>query len=326
MLSPFRIRSGFLTLEVGCLAYYQRRKIHNQESPSCTACDRLKTIVSYEPFVVDSSLQPLSKQQRQVLMTWPEAYRCFLVWCDIFDAMARRSMPMLAIVYRERLQLSVENSDTGILDTLDLWRETGCDSAVAYLISEIAVLECQVRAAGMDRSRLILAQTQLANLLDWSESKCDLAPISVYGRTTTAFRIAAKIYLCNLVPRHDRFRQTQQLIESLTGVLQGVHAGPTAYDLNLIWVYLAGGSYATPMSSFRAYFYSRLDHHRKAGDKSTLQVMERVESVLSEVWGQKDQAQTHVPGYRGDWRDVVEKHEWDLMADLTLCVPFRVVE
>ncbi|KAF4461995.1 transcriptional regulatory Pro-1 [Fusarium albosuccineum] len=176
----------------------------------------------------------------------------------------------------------------------------------------------------MEHSRLILAQNQLENLLDWFEQRCVLAPASLHGRITAAFRIAARIYLYGLASGHDRFSKTQELSEELTGVLRSINTDPKAYDHNLVWVYLVGGANCTRTSSFRKYFDSRLDRYRRARGQSTYQSMKRIATILEEVWQQKDNAQDLSVKDSEDWRDVMSRNGWVFLTHLVAVEPLQV--
>ncbi|KAM5380452.1 hypothetical protein ACJA88_004781 [Fusarium oxysporum] len=147
-----------------------------------------------------------------------------------------------------------------------------------------------------------------------------LSPKQLSKNMTMAFRIAARIFLCSLVPGFNpRQPSPMGLVEKLTTVLQHIPSGPNGFDRNLAWVYLIGGSISVPGSSFRAFFEDRL---AQLGDSARFGTMGRVATLLHEVWVQNDSlsgvstpgsttseaAQLHI-----HWRDVMESKGWDFL-------------
>jgi len=103
---------------------------------------------------------------------------------------------------------------------------------------------------------------------------------------TAAYRLAARIYLCSLIPG---FHPTQgsciQLVDKLVAVLRQIPAGPTGFDRSLSWVYLIGGSVALAGSPFRAFFEERV---ALMGDLANIGSFGRVVALLREVWAEQD--------------------------------------
>jgi hypothetical protein len=138
-------------------------------------------------------------------------------------------------------------------------------------------------------------------------------PKQLSKNMTAAFRLAARIYLCSLVPG---FTPSQAscvgLVEKLTRVLEFVPHGTYGFDRSLVWVYLIGGSVSTASSSFRSFFQERLV---EMGDLADLGNFGRVATVLQEVWSHVDGRLSPGGGeaHYVSWRDVMVSKGWDFL-------------
>jgi hypothetical protein len=199
-----------------------------------------------------------------------------------------------------------------------------------YLISEIACLE-SLKNDGMDDFTLCQHVSALGEQLTITEmnenslkmpfnANESLSPKQLSKNMTSAFRLAARIYLCSLVPgfTHNQVSPVG-LVEKLTHVLQHIPSGPSGFDRNLVWVYLIGGSVSLPGSSFRAFFEDRL---AQLGDLANFGSIGRVANVLHEVWLQNDSLSgASTPGSTASdsvqphihWRDVMQMKGWDFL-------------
>ncbi|KAF6835169.1 hypothetical protein CMUS01_05870 [Colletotrichum musicola] len=247
-------------------------------------------------------------------------------WIDILGATMQANAPTFAHTYREK-HLSA-NPSLGLRELM------GCEDRVMYLISEIACLE-NLKASGMDDITLcqhVHALGEQINLTEMGEpapkmpynSNGSLSPKQLSKNITAAFRLAARIYLCSLVPGFNPAQPScVGLVEKLTNVLQLIPSGPGGFDRSLVWVYLIGGSVSLPESSFRALFDDRV---AQLGDVSDYGSFGRVASLLSEVWTQTgaikrsgspaaSPGSTHgteaVPYIH--WRDVMQMKGWDFL-------------
>ncbi|POS88212.1 hypothetical protein EPUL_000801 [Erysiphe pulchra] len=236
-------------------------------------------------------------------------------WIDILGATMLGRAPIFAHTYRER-HLSETNSSMGLQNLM------GCDDHVLYLISEIACLEA-LKNGGMGEFELCHHVEQLGYQISLTEdgdagsSVCfntfgELLPEKMSRNVTDAFRIAARIYLCSLVPGFKIIDdKIMALINKLTYLLAFIPSGPTGFDRSLVWVYLIVGSATTVESPFRAVLSERL---LALGDQATFGCLGRVSCILKEVWSQIDDCvyENGPIGYIS-WRDVMHSLGWDYL-------------
>jgi hypothetical protein len=240
-------------------------------------------------------------------------------WIDILGSTMIGRAPTFAHTYREK-HLSTTNSSLGLRELM------GCEDRVMYLISEIACLEA-LKKDGMDDIQLcqhVHALGDQIGLTEMGESGPKipynthgvLSPKQLSKNMTAAFRIAARIYLCSLVPG---FSPSQAscfgLVAKLTQTLEFIPSGPLGFDRSLVWVYLIGGSVSTAGSSFRTLFDERL---AALGDMANIGSFGRVACLLGEVWQLQDAGVTTPGGTVGEstyvsWRDVMVSKGWDFL-------------
>lgn len=244
-------------------------------------------------------------------------------WIDILGATMQGRSPTFAHTYREK-HLSQVNPHLGLRELM------GCDDRVMYLVSEIACLE-SLKKDGMDDFTLCQHVSALGEQLTLTEinetgpkmpfnANGSLSPKQLSKNITSAFRLAARIYLCSLVPGFNPSQQSAQALgEKLTHVLQHIPSGPNGFDRSLIWVYLIGGSISLPGSTFRRFFQDRL---AQLGEQASLGSFGRVASLLHEVWLQNDNlSAASTPGSTASetaqphihWRDVMQMKGWDFL-------------
>jgi hypothetical protein len=237
-------------------------------------------------------------------------------WIDILGSTILGRAPTFAHTYREK-HLSPTNSSLGLRELM------GCEDRVMYLISEIACLEA-LKKDGMDDIQLCQHVHALGDQIGLTEmgdpgpkipfnANGVLSPKQLSKNMTTAFRIAARIYLCSLVPG---FTPSQAscvgLVSKLTQALKFIPSGPMGFDRSLIWVYLIGGSVSTLDSLFRTFFEERL---LALGDLANIGSFGRVACLLKEVWGHVD-GQFSPGGSEAhyvSWRDVMQMKGWDFL-------------
>lgn len=289
--------------------------------PNCTLPD----IPWHQHFTAAISL--VEKLQLQTLVTeparqtYPTPFNMTLTsWIDILGGAIQGKAPTFAHTYREK-HLSPVNTSLGLRELM------GCEDRVMYLISEIACLE-DLKRNGMDDVQLCQHVTSLGGQIGLTEpanpndreSKIPfnasgvLSPKQLSKNVTAAFRLAARIYLCSLVPG---FHPTQEscvgLVEKLRNALDFIPSGPDGFDRSLVWVYLIGGSVSTAGSGFRHSFEERvagLEGFATFGSFGKLNVL------LREVWGVVDNAgKTPGGGLRPyvSWRDVMVMKGWDFL-------------
>ncbi|KAI9676243.1 MAG: hypothetical protein M1829_003072 [Trizodia sp. TS-e1964] len=228
-------------------------------------------------------------------------------WIDILGATMLGRSPLFANTYREK---HLSSSASGLCELM------GCEDRVMYLISEIACLEA-LKISGMDDIQLCTHIHALAEQIGLTEpgpgaitypysSTGSLRPRQLSRNMTAAFRLAARIYLCSLVPGYDRYSASiVDLVSKLVDTLQYIPVGPEGFDRSLVWVFLVAGSASTPDSSFRTVF-----HHRctKLGEQAEFGSFGRMSRLLAEVWclGDAQGANVH-------WRDVMMQKDWQFL-------------
>lgn len=241
-------------------------------------------------------------------------------WIDILGATMQGQAPAFAHAYRDK-HLSTTNSSLGLRELM------GCDDRVMYLISEIACLEA-LKKDGMDDISLCQHVHALGDQIGLTEvgdngpkmpsnANGTLSPKQLSKNITSAFRLAARIYLCSLVPGFSPSQGScVGLVEKLTTVLQHIPSGPNGFDRSLSWVYLIGGSVSDMNSPFRQFFNDRIV---QLGDAAYSGSFGGVVSLLHEVWQQVDNAQPS-PNANGtteapyiSWRDVMQMRGADYL-------------
>jgi hypothetical protein len=241
-------------------------------------------------------------------------------WIDILGSTLLGRAPYFAHTYREK-HLSHTNPSLGLRDLM------GCDDRVMYLISEISCLDA-LKSEGMGDLELCRHVHSLGDQIGLTELSADpeaavpkipftgngrLVPEQLKRNVTAAFRIAARIYLCSLVPGfHPSQASCVGLVQKLTNALEFIPSGPTGFDRSLVWVYLIGGSVSTAASPFRSFFTDRVV---ELGDAANVGSFGRVKEVLNEVWTRLDSGCTPggtASGYVS-WRNVMQERGWDFL-------------
>jgi len=272
------------------------------------------------PRIVSDPNEPLAQTPFNMTLT---------AWIDILGATMQGRAPIFAHTYREK-HLSPTNPSLGLRELM------GCEDRVMYLISEIACLEA-LKKDGMDDITLCQHVHSLGDQIGLTEmgegapvlpfnANGSLSPKQLSKNITAAFRLAARISLCSLVPG---FAPTQAscvgLVDKLTTVLQQIPSGANGFDRSLAWVYLVGGSVSLPGSAFRAFFDDRV---AQLADQANFGSFGRVACLLRAVWLQNDPAssssssspagaaetQQEAPQQQFiHWRDVMQMKGWDYL-------------
>jgi hypothetical protein len=241
-------------------------------------------------------------------------------WIDILGAPFLGRSPTFAHTYREK-HLSQSSPANPTSSSLGLKELMGCEDRVLYLISEIACLEA-LKVDGMDDIALchhvhsLGDQIGLTETLDGKRPEGPKIPFNSQGvlsgkqlskNITHAFRLAARIYLCSLVPGFNPQQEScKNLVQKLASALEFIPAGAGGFDRSLVWVYLIGGSVATSGSSFRSLVDERT---RAMGEDVQMGSWGRLRSVLDAVWEGQDAA----PENYVCWRDVMRGKGWDFL-------------
>ncbi|KAK0729144.1 fungal-specific transcription factor domain-containing protein [Apiosordaria backusii] len=268
------------------------------------------------PRIVSDPNEPLTQAPFNMTLT---------AWIDILGATMVGRAPAFAHTYREK-HLSPTNPSLGLRELM------GCEDRVMYLISEIACLEA-LKKDGMDDITLCQHVHVLGDQIGLTEmgdesvpvlpfnSNGTLSPKQLSKNITAAFRLAARIYLCSLVPG---FNPSQAscigLVDKLTSVLATIPSGTGGFDRSLSWVYLIGGSVSVPGSSFRAFFEDRV---AQLSDLANFGSFGKVTCLLREVWLQSEViSRASSPGSNEEvqqppayihWRDVMQLKGWDYL-------------
>lgn len=210
-------------------------------------------------------------------------------WIDIFGATMMGKSPQFAHNYRTK---HLSGTSSGLRELM------GCDDRVMYLISEIACLDSLKDEGRIDDMTVCHHVSALAAQLEHTrpaEPNLD-APYSCTGairpeqltqNMSTIFRIAARIYLCSLVPGFDRNETSiVNLVSSITSALQFIPAGPFGFDRSLVWPLMMAGVYSTQNSKFRTVLAERAAALGEVRDFGSFGQMFR---VVREVWRLSDE-------------------------------------
>jgi hypothetical protein len=241
-------------------------------------------------------LQPLSRN----CALPPTLNMTLTAWIDILGATMLGRAPQFADTYREK---HLSSMPSGLRELM------GCEDRVMYLISEIACLESLKDQGMLSDMDLCSHVASLAHQIDMTEDYVPsiasppiiqsghVDPRALTAGMTSAFRYAARIYLCSLVPGFDREQpQVLQLVDKLAACLETIPAGPDGFDRSLVWVMLIGGGVAGANSGFRRLFEARCS---LLGEEATYGSFGRMKSVLEEVWRVREL------GTEITWRDVM---------------------
>lgn len=249
-------------------------------------------------------------------------------WIDILGSTMQGRAPTFAHTYRDK-HLSTTNSSLGLRELM------GCDDRIMYLISEIACLEA-LKRDGMDDIQLCEHISNLGAQIGITElgesgpkipfnAQGVLSPKQLSRNMTAAFRLAARIYLCSLVPGFSPSQSScVGLVEKLSQVLEFIPSGPMGFDRSLVWVYLMGGAVATSSSPFRPLF---LERQQALGDLADHGSYGRTGCLLREIWALMDstsspsssssstatEAAAPVEVHHVSWRDVMQLKGWDFL-------------
>ncbi|KAL8873055.1 MAG: hypothetical protein Q9174_001409 [Haloplaca sp. 1 TL-2023] len=234
-------------------------------------------------------------------------------WIDILGATVIGRSPQFADTYREKNQ---SGSTSGLCELM------GCEDSMMYLISEIACLDALKSNHGINDMQLCQLIGSLGNSLDTTEVTPEslawpysntgaLRPRQLSRNMTSIFRLAARIYLCSLVPHSTKADPTMQgLVERFTSGLQLIPHGPDGFDRSIVWPLLIAGSQSTPHSTFRQVLAGRI---ASLGEHAEFGSFGRMVRLLQEVWCQSDEADRTGSGLNVHWRDVMQQKGWDFL-------------
>ena len=233
-------------------------------------------------------------------------------WIDILGATMLGRTPAFADTHREKL---IADSPSGLAELM------GCEDRIMYLISEIACLEA-LKLEKMDEIQLCAHIKLLGDQLSLSEpppgtvanaysSSGAIRPKQLSKNMTAVFRLAARIYLCSLVPDFDRTQPSiSNLVKALSDAMEFIPAGPEGFDRSLVWPLLVSGAVSLPNSPFRAMFEGRAS---RLGEASEFGSFGRIKELLKDVWRINDDALAKGDKQNVHWRDVMRQKGWDFL-------------
>ena len=233
-------------------------------------------------------------------------------WIDILGATMLGRTPAFADAYREKL---ISDATSGLAELM------GCDDRIMYLISEIACLEA-LKLGNMDEVQLCTHIKLLGDQISLSDpgpgavanaysSTGALRPKQLSRNMTAVFRLAARVYLCSLVPDFDRTQPSiANLVSALSDAMDFVPGGPDGFDRSLAWPLLVAGSIALPTSSFRSMFLTRAE---RLGDAADFGSYGRVRELLKDVWQANDAALAKGDRQCVHWRDAMQRKKWEFL-------------
>lgn len=233
-------------------------------------------------------------------------------WIDILGATMKPRTPSFADTYREKL---IADSSSGLAHLM------GCEDRIMYLISEIACLEA-LKAEGMDMVQLCahikllgeqisLTEPPQGSFHDAYSSTGEILPRQLRMNMTAVYRLAARIYLCSLVPDFDRTSPSfVNLVSALCKAMEYIPAGIHGFDRSLVWPLLIAGSISLPCSSFRSMFSER---SALLGDAANFGSYGKVRNLLQEVWLVNDESLAKGSTQSIHWRDMMHQKGWDFL-------------
>ncbi|KAK3074162.1 DNA-binding transcriptional regulator ume6 [Teratosphaeriaceae sp. CCFEE 6253] len=233
-------------------------------------------------------------------------------WIDILGATMIGRLPVFADTYRE---LNTCGKSAGLVELM------GCDDKIMFLISEIACLDVQ-KADGLDEVVLCKYVEILANAIGMTEpvhgtlQTCfsttgAIRPRQLSVNITAVFRIAARIYLCSLVPGYEpRQPGICHLVSRFAELINFIPEGPEGFDRSLAWPLLIAGSTSVAASPFRSIFDNRC---KRLGDAADFGSFGRVRGLLHDCWELTDAANARGEYQGVRWRDVMQQKKWDYL-------------
>lgn len=233
-------------------------------------------------------------------------------WIDILGSTIVGRLPVFADTYRE---LNMVNGTAGLAELM------GCDDKVMFLISEIACLDFQkqfltdeVVLCGYVEAlaKAIGATEEMAGIVqNCFSSTGAIRPKQLAINITAVYRIAARIYLCTLVPGYSPTQPSMcHLISQFAELMNYIPAGPEGFDRSLVWPLLIAGGASVAASPFRNMFQERCE---RLGDAANFGSFGRIRELLRDLWQHNDAvaAQGDYQGIR--WRDVMQQKGWEFL-------------
>lgn len=244
--------------------------------------------------------------------THPPFNMALASWIDILGATMLGRTPTFADTYRE---LNMSGRSAGLAELM------GCDDNIMFLISEIACLDVQ-KSESLDEVMLCKYVQILAREIGNTEpqpgavqscfsSTGAIRPKQLSTNISAVFRVAARLYLCSLVPGYEpRQPSTCHLVSQFADLMNYIPAGPEGFDRSLAWPLLIAGSASVAGSPFRSMFAERCD---RLGEAAAFGSFGRIHELLNDIWQMNDAAASQ-GDYQGvRWRDVMQQKKWDYL-------------
>lgn len=276
--------------------------------------DALKDIAWHQHF--DSAKDLIMKLQLPYKMlsnqsAQPPFNMTLAAWIDILGATMKGRAPLFADTYREK----IAQSSMGLAELM------GCEDKIMFVISEIACLEAMKLEKTMDEVSLCTYIRMLGEQITMTEQTPALdnvyrgtgaiRPKQLSRNITHIYRIAARIYLCSLVPDFDPSGQhIVSLVSSLASAMEYIPAGPEGYDRSLVWPLLIAGSVSLADSPFRTMFATRT---QMLGASATSGSFSRAADLLKAVWAVNDERFASGDRRCFHWREAMAQHGWDFL-------------
>jgi len=244
--------------------------------------------------------------------THPPFNMALTSWIDILGATMLGRAPTFADTYRE---LNMSGQTAGLAELM------GCDDNIMFLISEIACLDVQkseqINELMLCKYVEVLAQEigatepQPGSVQSCFSTTGAIRPKQLCVNITAVFRVAARIYLCSLVPGYDaRQPSICHLVSQFADLMNFIPAGPDGFDRSLAWPLLIAGSSSIAGSPFRAMFAERC---QRLGESANFGSFGRIRELLRDIWQQNDRAATRGEYQGVRWRDAMLQKGWDYL-------------
>ncbi|KAH9825824.1 transcriptional regulatory protein pro1-like [Teratosphaeria destructans] len=217
-------------------------------------------------------------------------------WIDILGATMLGRTPTFADCYRE---LRAAGRTAGLAELM------GCDDDVMFLLSEIACLD-----ATADQLHEV-ALCKYVETLGIALSATEPAQGALSTNMTAIFRVAARIYLCSLVPGFEPRQPSMcHLVSQFSELMNYIPDGPDGFDRSLAWPLLIAGAQSVEASPFRAMFAERC---RRLGEAANFGSFGRIRQLLDEMWQSNDTNARRGVHQGVRWRDVMQQKGWDFL-------------
>ena len=279
---------------------------------------------------------PRQLEEMPLTSAHPPFNMTLTAWIDILGSTMLGRVPQFAHTYRTK---HIAGSSSGLCELM------GCEDRVMYLLSEIACLDALRVEGKVDDIAVCGHIAALARQIDATEetSPSLATPLSSTGAVrprqlsknmTAIYRLAARIYLCSLVPDFSRYNPAiTSLIAQFAELMHYIPAGPDGFDRSLVWPLLICGSFSIPTSPFREIFTERC---KSLGQHADFGSFGRMVRLVQEVWRRADdvqntqaaceptpisatgQADFSIPipepkKQNVHWRDVMQQNGWDFL-------------